>query len=95
MAPKKRSQDDTTSVLRSLDTEDSDPEIHVELFLARLNRDLSMMYNSINTISQESAEHAVTVLDNLLATLQSHSRTATVLKSHLQEKHRRTKVGRG
>ena len=71
---------------RTLHTCDLDlyPEAHVHLLLARMSRDLRVMYEPPDLSTPEAAAHAVVMLDRLLATLESHSRAVKVLINPLQ-----------
>lgn len=76
-------------IFRTLHTCDLDPEAHVDLLLARISRDLRVMYEPPDLSTPEAAAHAVVMLDRLLATLESHRHAVKALINHLQEKKRR------
>jgi hypothetical protein len=74
---------------KTLDTRDPDPDAHVALLLARISRDLHVMYEPPDLSTPEAAARAVVMLDRVLETLESHRSAVKALKIYLQEKVRR------
>jgi hypothetical protein len=74
---------------RTLHTCDLDPEAHGDLLLARISRDLWVMYDPPDLSTPEAVARAGVMLDRLLATLESHHRAMKALRNHLKEKGRR------
>jgi len=69
---------------RTLHISDLHPEAHVALLLARISRDLRVMYEPPDLSTPEAAARAVVKIDGLLATIESHHRAIRALKNHLQ-----------
>ena len=72
-------------IYRTLHTCDRGPEAHVALLLARIFRDLRVMYEPPDLSMPEAAAHTVVMIDRLLATIDSHHRAImTLSKSHAE-----------
>jgi len=80
---------------RTLHTCDLDlyPEAHVHLLLARMSRDLRVMYEPPDLSTPETAAESAVRFDRLLATLESHHRAIKALRNPLQEKKCRVGLG--
>ena len=80
---------------RTLHTCDLDlyPEAHVHLLLARMSRDLRVMYEPPDLSTPEAAAESAVRFDRLLATLESHHRAIKALRDPLQEKKCRLGLG--
>jgi hypothetical protein len=79
---------------RTLDACDPDLEFHVVLLLARISRDLRVLFEPPDLSTPESAADSAVSCDRLLAALESHHRTIKVLRNLLQEKQRRLTLPR-
>ena len=71
-------------IYRTLHTCDLGPEAHVALLLARISRDLRVMYEPPDLSTPKAAACAVVKIDGLLATLESHHCAIKALRNHLQ-----------
>jgi hypothetical protein len=73
---------------------DPDREVHVVLLLARISRDLQVLYEPANLSTPASAANSTVRFDRLLGAIESHRRTIKVLRNLLQEKRRRLTLPR-
>src|SRR5512135_930382 len=74
---------------RTLDAHDPDLEVHVVLLLARISRDLRVMFEPPDLSTPEAAARTIVMADRLLETIESHRHTIKVLRNLLREKRRR------
>jgi len=93
--PNNRTHMKPPMIHRTLHTCDLDlyPEAHVHLLLARMSRDLRVMYEPPDLSTPEAAAESAVRFDRLLATLESHHRAIKALRNPLQEKKCRVGLG--